>query len=76
DAIRAGTPPPFDVHFGAEIIAIVGAAYYSAIQNRAVTLDEFKDFSRGYLDRCGDADEAAEAILGDLLAPYKAEKES
>ena len=76
DSIRSGTPPPFDVQFGAEIIAIVGAAYYSAIEGRAVTLDEFKEFSRGYVDKCGDADKAAEAILGDLLAPYKAERMS
>jgi predicted dehydrogenase len=72
DAVRAGTPPPFDVHFGAEILAIVGAAYYSALQGRAVTIEEFKDFSRSYVDRCGDAEKATEAILEDLLAPYKA----
>jgi len=72
DAIRSGTPPRFDVQFGAEILAIVGAAYYSAVENRAVTIEEFKDFSRSYVDRCGDADKATEAILADLLAPYRA----
>jgi len=72
DAIRSGTPPPFDVQFGAEILAIVGAAYYSAVKGRAVTIDEFKEFSRSYVERCGDAEKATEAILEDLLAPYKA----
>ncbi len=76
DCVREGRPPEIDVNYGAEIIAMVGAAYLSAIVKRAVTLDEFKDFSRGYVAKYGDNEQAAEAILGDLLAPYKLEKQS
>ena len=70
DCVRAGTPPEVDVHFGAEVIAVCGAAYLSAIRKRAVTLDEFKDFSRGYVKKHGDNEEAELAVLKDLLAPY------
>ncbi|MGD8238860.1 MAG: Gfo/Idh/MocA family oxidoreductase [Armatimonadota bacterium] len=73
DAVRAGTPPEIDVHFGAEIIAIIGAAYLSAIRGRAVTIDEFKEFSREYVARHGDNERAEEAIIADLLAPYRGE---
>lgn len=73
DAVRTHAPPEFGVRFGAEIIAAVGAAYLSALKKKAVTLDEFKEFSRGYVARHGDNDRAAEAVLADLLAPYKME---
>jgi len=45
DHIRSDTLPDIDVRFGAEVIAACGAAYFSAIQERAVTIDEFKEFS-------------------------------
>ena len=71
DAVRTGTPPDIDVRFGAEIIAIIGAAYLSALRRRAVTLDEFKELSRGYVERHGDNENAEEAIIADLLGPYR-----
>lgn len=75
DHIRSDTPPDIDVRFGAEVIAACGAAYYSAILKRAVTLDEFKDFSRGFVEKYGDTEEADEAILNHLLEPYKSVSE-
>ena len=75
DCVRTGTPPDVDVHFGAEIIAMCGAVYLSALRGRAVTLDEFKEFSREYVKKHGDTEEAEEAIIGDLLAPYKRKEE-
>jgi len=49
------------VEFGAEIIAVIGAAYLSAIRGQAVTLEEFKTFSRGYVEKHGDNEQAEEA---------------
>ena len=69
--IRTGTPPEIDVHFGAEVIAICGAAYLSALRKRAVTLDEFKDYARSYVTRYGDDERADDALIQDLLAPYR-----
>jgi predicted dehydrogenase len=69
--VRVGTPPEIDVHFGAEVIAICGAAYLSAIRGRAVTLDEFKGFSQGYIAKYGDCEQADDAIVLDLLKPYQ-----
>ena len=74
DAVRSGTAPQFDTRFGAEVIATMGAAYLSAIRETAVTLEEFKRFSRGYVEKHGDTERAEEAILTDLLAPYRLEK--
>lgn len=74
DCIRTGTPPEIDVNFGAEIIAVIGAAYLSASRKQAVTLEEFKDFSRGYVEKYGDNDKAEESILTDLLKPYRREQ--
>jgi predicted dehydrogenase len=74
DCVRAGTPPEIDVDFGAEVIAICGSAYLSAIRGHAVTLDEFKEFSRGYVEKYGDNEQAEEALLSDLLAPYRREE--
>lgn len=71
EGIKAGVPPEIDVNFGAEVIAICGTAYLSAIRGCAVTLDAFKDFSREYVARYGDNEEADDAILRDLLEPYK-----
>jgi len=71
DCVRAGRAPEIDLSFGAEIIAAIGAAYLSAIRKQAVTLEEFKAFSRGYVEKHGDNEEAEEAILADLLKPYR-----
>ena len=71
DCVADGVPPEYDIDFGADIIAAVGAAYLSAVERRAVTLDEFKEFSRGYVRKHGDGAAAENAILNDLLAPYR-----
>jgi predicted dehydrogenase len=71
EGIRTGTPPKIDVHFGASVIAICGAAYLSALWGRAVTLDEFKEYSRGYVTRYGDNEQADDALILDLLEPYR-----
>jgi len=71
DCVRDGTPPDVDVHFGAEIIAMCDAAYLSALRGRAVTLEEFKDFCREYVKKYGDDEQAEDALVTDLLAPYK-----
>jgi len=71
DHIQSNTPPDIDVRFGAEVIAACGAAYFSEIQRRAVTIDEFKEFSRGYVEKYGDTKEADEALLNYLLKPYQ-----
>lgn len=70
DCVLAGAPPEVDVHFGSEVIAVCGAAYYSAIVKRAVTLDEFKDHCRTYVEKHGDGEEAVVALLKDLNKPY------
>ena len=71
DCARESRPSEFGLEFGSEIIAAIGAAYLSAIRKRAVTLEEFKAFSRSYVERHGDTAEAEEAILADLLRPYR-----
>ncbi len=71
DGIRAHRPPECDVVLGAEIIAIVEAAYLSALRGRAVTPDEFKDLARSYVARYGDNEQAEEALLSELLRPYR-----
>jgi predicted dehydrogenase len=70
DCVREERPPEIDVHFGAEVIAVCGAAYYSAIEKRAVTLDEFKQVCRSYVETHGDVEKATVAMLGDLMRPY------
>jgi len=70
ECVRRGTAPEVDVHFGAEIIAVCDAAYWSAIEKRAVTLDEFKAHCREYVQQHGDTEEASLALLGDLMKPY------
>jgi predicted dehydrogenase len=70
DAVRGEREPVLDINFGAEVIATCGAAYLSALRNRPVTLEEFREFSRGYVDEYGDNERAEEALLKDLLEPY------
>jgi predicted dehydrogenase len=69
--VRTGGQPEIDARFGAEIIATCGAAYLSAIRGQAVTLQEFKAFCQGYLDRYGDCEQADDAIVLELLKPYQ-----
>ena len=70
DCIRRRTPPECDVHFGAEVIAVCGAVYYSAIQKRPVTLDEFKELCGTYVEKYGAGEEATVALLQDMMKPY------
>jgi predicted dehydrogenase len=74
EKIRKHEPSEIDVNFGADVIAICGTAYLSAIEKRAVTLDEFKDFSRKYIEKFGDNETADDAIILDLLKPYRKSK--
>jgi len=71
DACRAGAEPGFGLAFGADVIAACGAAYLSAIRGAAVTLEELKDYSRGFVADRGDGAEADDAIILDLLRPYR-----
>jgi predicted dehydrogenase len=71
DHVRAGTVPEIDIHFGSDIIAICGAAYLSAIRKKVVSLEEFREFSREYLKKHGDSEKADDAIVMDLLEPYR-----
>jgi predicted dehydrogenase len=71
DCVREGRPPEIGLEFGSEIIAAIGAAYLSAIRRQAVTLDEFRGFCRSYAERHGDNERAEEALLMDLLKPYR-----
>ena len=71
DCVREGSPPEIGLKFGSEIIAAIGAAYLSAVRNEAVTLEELKAFSRGYVEKHGDVSAAEEAILAHLLSPYR-----
>ena len=63
NVFREGGKPEIDIHFGADVIAVCGAAYLSAIRETAVTLEEFKDFSRGYIEKHGDNEKADDAIV-------------
>ncbi len=70
ECVRGGSPPEVDVHFGAEIIGVCGAAYLSAIRKRAVTMDEFQSFCREYVEKHSDGEEAELALLDHLMKPY------
>jgi predicted dehydrogenase len=70
NCVGDGCKPWIDINFGAEIIAICDAAYWSAIEKRTVTLEEFKTHARSYVKKYGDNEEAELALLKDLLAPY------
>jgi predicted dehydrogenase len=73
-AFREGGKPEIDIRFGADVIAICGAAYLSAIRGSAVTLEEFKDFSRDTIKKFGDNEKADDAIVLELLKPYRRRK--
>lgn len=44
-------------------MAICGAVYLSGNRQPAVTLEEFKDYCRGFVEEFGDTEEADEAII-------------
>lgn len=74
DSVARGVRPEFDIEFGAEIIAAIGSAYLSAVEGGAVTPDDFKQFSRRHVDELGDNEDAEDAVLDYLLAPYRLEQ--
>ena len=68
ESVRNGVPSISDAAFGAECSAIVGAAYLSERDNRrAVSVDEFKTFARGFAERYPDDPAAADNALVDAL---------
>jgi predicted dehydrogenase len=71
DAIEASRPSEFGVDFGADVIATCGAAYLSAIQGKAVAIEEYMDYCREFVKRLGDNEKADDAIVLDLLRPYR-----
>lgn len=71
DAVREGREPDVGIRYGADVIAVCGAAYLSALRGTAVTLEEFKEYSRGFIEKLGDGEKADDAIILDLLAPYR-----
>ncbi len=71
DCVRAGRAPAAGVEFGADVIAMCDAGYLSQVRGRAVTLEEFKDYARALVREHGDSVEAEEALLAELLRPYR-----
>jgi myo-inositol 2-dehydrogenase/D-chiro-inositol 1-dehydrogenase len=71
DAIEASRPSEFGIDFGAEVIAACGAAYLSAIRGKAVAIEEYMDYCREFVKRLGDNEKADDAIVLDLLKPYR-----
>ena len=71
DRVRSGDAPVYDAAYGAEVIAICGAAYLSAMRGRAVALDEFKEFSREFVRQLGDNEQADDAIVLALTQQFK-----
>lgn len=70
EAFSVGTKPVFDGEFGSAVIAVCGSSYLSAKEGGTVSLDQFKDYCRGFTERLGDTSEADDAIITDLLEPY------
>lgn len=71
DAYRAGAEPLISAEFGSNVIAVCGAGYLSAKEGGAVTLDHFKEYSRSFVAKYGDNTEADDAVILDLLEPYR-----
>jgi predicted dehydrogenase len=72
--VSQGLPPLAGAAFAADVIAVTGAAYLSNLQgNRAVTLDEFRAHARAVRDRHADDRAAEEALIDELMAPFKGE---
>jgi predicted dehydrogenase len=72
--VSQGLQPLAGAAFAADVIAVTGAAYLSNLQgNRAVTLDEFRAHARAVRDRHADDRAAEEALIDELMAPFKGE---
>jgi predicted dehydrogenase/phage shock protein A len=68
ESVRNNVPSISDANFGAECSAIVGASYLSERDGRrAVSVDEFKSFARGFAARYPDDPAAADNALVDAL---------
>ena len=70
DCMRLGRPPELDIHFGAGIAAVCSAAYLSAIRKKAIAFDELDAYAQRFVDEYGDCEEADDAMVTALLAPY------
>jgi hypothetical protein len=71
DACRTGRSPLYGIDFGANVLAVCGTAYLSALRGKAVSLEEFKAYCREFVQKIGDNDRADDAIILELLAPYR-----
>ena len=68
ESVRNNVPSISDANFGAECSAVVGASYLSERDGRrAVAVDEFKTFARGFSDRYPNDPAAADNALVDAL---------
>jgi hypothetical protein len=70
--VAQGLPPLAGAAFAADVIAMTGAAYLSHLRNgRAVALDDFKVHARAIRDRHGGGPAADEALINELMAPFR-----
>lgn len=70
--VAQGLPPLAGAGFAASVIAVTGAAYLSNLRGgRAVTLDEFREHAQAVRARHGDDRAAEEALIGELMAPFR-----
>ncbi len=68
ESVRNNVPSISDATFGAECSAVVGASYLSERDGRrAVSVEEFKSFARGFTERYPDDPTAADNALVDAL---------
>jgi predicted dehydrogenase len=71
DAVQKEGKIDLDIHYGSDVIAICGAAYLSALQGTAVTLEDYMSFCQEFIDKYGDNEKADDAIVTELLKPYR-----
>lgn len=68
ESVRNNVPSITDANFGAECSAVVGASYLSERDGRrAVSVEEFKSFARGFAERYPNDPTAADNALVDAL---------
>ena len=68
ESVRNNVPSISDAKFGAECSAVVGASYLSERDGRrAVSIEEFKTFARGFAERFPSDPTAADNALVDAL---------
>ena len=68
ECVRNNVPSISDADFGADCSAVVGAAYLSEKSGRrAVSIDEFKVFARGFADKYPNDPTGADNALVDAL---------